>query len=34
MEKIAKINKNVRYYYRTPEMLKQFAEMTLEYEKE
>lgn len=33
MAQIAKINKNERYYYRTDEMLKQFAEIHPEYEK-
>lgn len=33
MQKIASINKNERYYYRTDEMLKQFASMKPEYEK-
>ena len=32
MEEIAKLNKNVRYYYRTDEMLKSFAEMKPNYE--
>ena len=32
MAKIAKINKNKRYYIRTDEMLKQFAKMKVEYE--
>lgn len=34
MQEIAKLNKNERYYYRTDEMLKQFAAMELTYEKE
>lgn len=34
MAKIAKINKNKRYYTRTDEMLKQFASMVPTYEKE
>lgn len=34
MEKIAKINRNKRYYYRTDEMLRSFAEMKPEYETE
>ncbi|MDE5943684.1 MAG: aldo/keto reductase [Clostridia bacterium] len=33
MEKIAKLNKNKRYYYRTDEMLKLFASMKPAYEK-
>lgn len=33
MAKIAKINKNKRYYIRTDEMLKQFAKMKVEYER-
>ena len=32
MQQIAKLNKNVRYYYRTDEMLKSFAKMKPEYE--
>lgn len=32
MQKIAKLNKNKRYYYRTDEMLKSFASMQLTYE--
>ena len=33
MEKIAKLNKNKRYYNRTDEMLKMFALMKPDYEK-